>query len=150
MQNQKVRVTADELGNVITQSLNPEIGYIRIEQQLHTIGLNNWVKNERRSALIFGNIKDLAVLNFKKDQLLDGKIVVDESLQPFNPETAEREMKLAGSTGVVCRVDDQPIYRRTRYTMNMDEQDTLIQHNNTEEIKEALSSLKAIDNLVLS
>lgn len=150
MQNQKVRVTADELGNVITQSLNPEIGYIRIEQQLHTIGLNNWVKNERRSALIFGNIKDLAVLNFKKDQLLDGKIVVDESLQPFNPETAEREMKLAGSTGVVCRVDDQPIYRRTRYTMNMDEQDTLIQHNNTEEIKEALSSLKAIDKLVLS
>ena len=150
MQNQKVRVTADELGNVITQSLNPKIGYIRIEQQLHTIGLNNWVKNERRSALIFGNIKDLAVLNFKKDQLLDGKIVVDESLQPFNPETAEREMKLAGSTGVVCRVDDQPIYRRTRYTMNMDEQDTLIQHNNTEEIKEALSSLKAIDKLVLS
>lgn len=150
MQNQKVRVTADELGNVITQSLNPEIGYIRIEQQLHTIGLNNWVKNERRSALIFGNIKDLAVLNFKKDQLLDGKIVVDESLQPFNPETAEREMKLAGSTGVVCRVDDQPIYRRTRYTMNMDEQDTLIQHTNTDEIKEALSSLKAIDNLVLS
>lgn len=150
MQNQKVRVTADELGNVITQSLNPEIGYIRIEQQLHTIGLNNWVKNERRSALIFGNIKDLAVLNFKKDQLLDGKIVVDESLQPFNPETAEREMKLAGSTGVVCRVDDQPIYRRTRYTMNMDEQDTLIQHTNTDEIKEALSSLKAIDKLVLS
>ena len=150
MQNQKVRVTADELGNVITQSLNPEIGYIRIEQQLHTIGLNNWVKNERRSALIFGNIKDLAVLNFKKDQLLDGKIVVDESLQPFNPETAEREMKMAGSTGVPCRVDDQPIYRRTRYTMNMDEQDTLIQHNNTEEIKEALSSLKAIDKLVLS
>lgn len=150
MQNQKVRVTADELGNVITQSQNPEIGYIRIEQQLHTISLNNWVKNECRSALIFGNIKDLAVLNFKKDQLLDGKIVVDESLQPFNPETAEKEMKLAGSTGVVCRVDDQPIYRRTRYTMNMDEQDTLIQHTNTDEIKEALSSLKAIDNLVLS
>jgi len=150
MQNQKVRVTADELGNVITQSLNPEIGYIRIEQQLHTIGLNNWVKNERRSALIFGNIKDLAVLNFKKDQFWEQHVNDILLKQPFNPETAEREMKLAGSTGVVCRVDDQPIYRRTRYTMNMDEQDTLIQHTNTDEIKEALSSLKAIDNLVLS
>lgn len=148
MQNQKVRVTADELGNVITQSLNPKIGYIRIEQQLHTIGLNNWVKNERRSALIFGNIEDLKVLNFKQDQLLDGKIVVDESLQPFNPETAEREMKMAGSTGVPCRVDDQPIYRRTRYTMNMDEQDTLIQHTNTDEIREALASIKSIENVM--
>lgn len=148
MESGKIRVTADELGNVITQSLNPEIGYVRIEQHINTIGLNNWVKNERRSALIFGKIEDLKNLNFKKDQLLDGKIIVEESLQPFTSSLAEREMKMAGSTGIVCRVDDQPIYRRTRYTMDVNEQDTLIQHTNTDEIRDALASMKAVDAIV--
>jgi hypothetical protein len=140
--NQKVTVVADDLGNVITQSLNPEIGYIRIEQHLRTIGLNNWVKNEKRSALIFGKIEDLQNFDFKANQELDGRIIVEESLQPFDPAKAEREMKMAGSTGVYCRVDDQPIYRRTRYSTSALDQDTLIHHTNTDEIREALALVK--------
>lgn len=148
LNNQKVTVTADELGNVITQSLNPDIGYVRIEQQIKTIGLNNWVKNEKRSALIFGKIEDLQAFGFKENQELDGKIIVDESLQPFNPATAEREMKMAGNTGIYCRVDDQPIYRRTRFTTNMDDQDTLIQHTNVDEIREAIAAMNEIQKAV--
>jgi hypothetical protein len=148
LNNQKVTVTADELGNVINQSLNSDIGYVRIEQQIKTIGLNNWVKNEKRSALIFGKIEDLQAFGFKQNQELDGKIIVEESLQPFNPTTAEREMKMAGNTGVCCRVDDQPIYRRTRFTTNMDDQDTLIQHTNVDEIREAIAAMNEIQKAV--
>lgn len=148
LNSQKVTVTADELGNVINQSLNPDIGYIRLEQQMKTIGLNSWVKNEKRSALIFGKIVDLQEFNFKANEQLDGKIIVEESLQPFNSEMAEREMKIAGTTGVCCRVDDQPIYRRTRYTTNMSEEDTLIQHTNVDEIREAIAAMNEIQKSI--
>lgn len=144
--NTKVVVTADELGNVITSSLNEDIGYIRIEQQSNII-LGNWIKNQNRSCLIFGKINDLQALNFKAGQELDGKIIVEESFIPFNAKNAEREMKIAGDTGVVCRVDDQPIYRRTRYTTNLQEQDVLIQHNNVEEIRDAIAAMKLVVEL---
>ena len=47
--------------------------------------------------------------------MLPGKIVVVESLTPFNPENPDRDLKIAGGTGVICRIDDQPIYRQTFY-----------------------------------
>ena len=80
--------------------------------------------------------------DFKANQELDGRIIVEESLQPFDPAKAEREMKMAGSTGIYCRVDDQPIYRRTRYSTSSLDQDTLIHHTNTDEIREALALVK--------
>jgi len=144
--NTKVVVTADELGNVITSSLNEDIGYIRLEQD-STVILGNWIKNQKRSCLIFGKITDLQALNFKPGQELDGKIVVEESFMPFNSKNSEKELKIAGETGVICRVDDQPIYRRTRYSTNSQDQDILIQHNNTEEIREAIDSMKLVANL---
>lgn len=145
--NTKVTVTADELGNVICASLNPEIGYIKLEQQVNSFN-GNWVKNQKRTALIFGKIEDLRLLDLTANQQLDGKIIIEESFVPFNVKNAEREMKMAGETGIHCHVDGQPIYRRSRYTKNINEQDTFIQHTNTEEIKEALAAMKSV-NVVL-
>lgn len=146
--NTKVTVTADELGNVICASLNPEIGYIKLEQQVNSFN-GNWVKNQKRTALIFGKIEDLRLLDLTANQQLDGKIIIEESFVPFNVKNAEREMKMAGETGIHCHVDGQPIYRRSRYTKNINEHDTFIQHTNTEEIKEALAAMKSV-NVVLS
>lgn len=145
--NTKVTVTADELGNVICQSLNPEIGYIKLEQYTNSFN-GNWVKNQKRTALLFGKIEDLTFLGFTANEELEGKIIIEESFVPFNPNNAEREMKMAGETGIYCHVDGQPIYRRSRYTKNINEQDTFIQHTNTEEIKEALAAMKSV-NIVL-
>ena len=141
--NTKVIVTADDLGNVINSSLNDQIGYISIQQNTNSIS-SNWIKQQKRSCLIFGKIEDLQKFDFKAGQELDGKIIVEESFVPFNSNNSERELKIAGDTGVVCRVDDQPIYRRTRYTTNPDEQDVLIQHNNSEEIRESVNAMKLV------
>ena len=137
--HQKVTVVTDTLGNVINQSINPEVGYIRLEQVCSIIGSNNWVKNEKRSTLLFGKIKDLQEFSLNSNQELGGKIIVEEALQPFNAAMADREIKMAGTTGVPCLAYDQPIYRRTRYTTNDSEQDCLIQHTNTDQIKEAIA-----------
>lgn len=143
----KVKVTADELGNVITPTANPEIGYIKLEQKSNIIN-GNWVKNQRKTCLIFGKFEELQDFDFKKDDELDGNIIIEESFIPFNENNAEKEMKMAGNSGIPCLVDGQPIYRRTRYTTNLSETDILIQHNNVAEIKEAIEANKEL-NLIL-
>lgn len=144
----KVLVTADKNGNVIGVSENnPEYGYVRVEQTGSFINDQGWLRISRRSALIKGLVKDLVETGFTEGQELDGKIVVVESLTPFNSENPDRDLKIAGETGVVCRIDDQPIYRQTFYTTNSNNQDQLIMHTNTDEIREVQAAQRAMSTL---
>jgi len=146
--NTKVIVTADENGNVIGVSKNnPEFGYIRVEQTAPMVTDKGWLKISKRSSLIKGRVEDLQVLNYTAGQVLPGTIVVKESLMPFNTENPDRDLKIAGETGVVCRIDDQPIYRQTFYTTNPNSYDELITHDNTEEIREVQAAQKAMSKI---
>jgi hypothetical protein len=146
--NTKVIVTADENGNVIGVSKNnPEYGYIRVEQTAPMVTDKGWLKISKRSSLIKGKVEDLQILDYVAGQTLPGLIVIKESLTPFNTESPDRDLKIAGDTGVVCRVDDQPIYRQTFYTTNPNAYDELITHDNTEEIKEVQAAQKAMTRI---
>jgi len=144
----KVVVTADKNGNVIGVSENnPEYGYVRVEQTGTFINDQGWLRLSKRSTLIKGLVADLLEVGFKDGQELPGRIVVVESLTPFNPENPDRDLKIAGDTGIVCRIDDQPIYRQTFYTTNNELQDQLITHTNSEEIREVQAAQKAMSTL---
>lgn len=147
MNNNKVKVTADSDGNVINVSKNPEFGFIRVEQRAAFVNTDGWLRISKRSALIHGKLDDLVEAGFKKDQELPGRIVVKESFDPFDSNNPDRNIKFAGSTGVICRVDDQPIYRQTVYTNDANAQDELIEHTNTEEIREVLEAQRAMKQL---
>ena len=148
MKQSKVRVTADINGNVIGVSQNnPEYGYVRVEQSVTQISEAGWLKPVKRSALIKGRVEDLAQAGFVEGHELSGKIVVKESLTPFNPENPDKDLKIAGQTGVVCRIDDQPIYRQTFFTSNQEAFDELITHDNTTEIREVQLAQKEISSL---
>lgn len=148
MKQSKVRVTADINGNVIGVSQNnPEYGYVRVEQSVTQISEAGWLKPVKRSALIKGKVDDLAQAGFVDGFELSGKIIVKESLTPFNPENPDKDLKIAGQTGVVCRIDDQPIYRQTFYTSNQEAYDELITHDNTTEIREVQVAQKEITSL---
>jgi hypothetical protein len=141
----KVVVTADQLGNVVGVSANnPEYGYVRVEQTTTQINDQGWLRPSKRSALIKGLVKDLIEAGFKQGKELPGKIVVVESLTPFNQDNPDRDLKVAGTTGVICTIDDQPIYRQAFYTTNENSYDQLITHNNTEEIKEVIAAQRAM------
>ena len=145
MKQSKVRVTADINGNVIGVSQNnPEYGYVRVEQSVTQISEAGWLKPVKRSALIKGKVEDLAQAGFVEGYELSGKIIVKESLTPFNPENPDRDLKIAGDTGIICRVDDQPIYRQSVYTVNDQAQDEFIMHDNTEENKEVVTIQKSL------
>lgn len=148
MKQSKVRVTSDANGNVIGVSQNnPEYGYVRVEQSVTQISEAGWLKPVKRSALIKGRVEDLAQAGFVEGHELSGKIVVKESLTPFNPENPDKDLKIAGQTGVVCRIDDQPIYRQTFFTSNQEAFDELITHDNTTEIREVQLAQKEISSL---
>jgi hypothetical protein len=141
--SKQVLVSADEFGNVVHMSPNnPEYGFVIVKQHTHTISDNGWLRLSKRSALIKGLVTDLVAANFKADQPLPGRIIVKESLEPFNPENPDQHLKIAGTTGVVCNIDGQPIYRDTFYVNDADAHDVLIMHD--EECSEAIrNAMKA-------
>ncbi len=150
----KVTVTADKDGHVIVVSENsPEYGYVRVEQITTQISDDGWLRNVRRSALIKGKVEDLMTAGYREGQEIAGKIVVRESLEPFNPENPDKSLKIAGETGIICRLDDQPIYRDTVFTTNLTATDNFISHTNADEIKDVsvarreLKALKEIQHL---
>lgn len=145
----KVKVTGDEFGNVINVSeKNPEYGYVRIEQHVNVVTEDGWFRPTKRSALLKGKVEDLKKGEFYVNQELPGKIIVKESLTPFNQENPDQHLKIAGDTGIICRVDDQPIYRDTFYTMNPEAHDILIMHDEDcrEEIRQVGAATRALRN----
>ena len=138
----KVKVTADKAGNVIVKSANnTEFGHIRVEQTRMVVEENGFARRKTLSALIPGTIADLKGFGWETNQDIEGKIVVKESLKPFNKRDPERDFKVAGKSGVVCTVDDAPIYRKHFYTLDSNAQDVLVEHDNDEEIKAAYAEL---------
>jgi hypothetical protein len=144
----KVTVTADPSGNVVGVSTNnPEFGFIRVEQVATQINDEGWLKHVRRSALIKGKVEDLVECGYQANQEIPGKIVVRESLEPFNPTNPDKDLKLAGSTGIICRIDDQPIYRNTFFTTNLNSQDEFIMHDNGDEIRDVQGAQRAMKSI---
>ena len=154
-QNNAVGISPDEQGNVIRVSKNnPEYAHIRITQQKVSFNTQGWVENKSRSALINGKLEDLKQLNFNVDQVLSGNIVIQEQTQPFNNNNPERDLKIAGDTGIVCKKinyetgEEESIYRRTFYDMTGNVQDTLVPHSNGQEIRDSQGNVKKTDNNV--
>ena len=130
-----VYVVGDENGGVITLSKNnQEYGWLTLRQDRMRIS-NGWAQNKALSTIIMGKTTDLESLNLASGEILDGQIIVREQLKPFSTE--DRDLKVAGSTGIVCSVNGKPIYRKTFYTTDMTLTDVEIQHDNGDAIRAA-------------
>ena len=122
---------------------NEEYGCIRLEQQRVSFNTQGWVNNKKLSCLIQGKVEDLQSLAFDAETELPGKIVIREQLEPFNGKDPDRDIKIAGDTGIECCRHGQPIYRKPFYVTNADESDIFIAHTNTEDIRNANAGSKA-------
>ena len=137
-ENGKVTIVADDNGSVIRVSKNnPEFGYVRLTQEKVGFGSGGWVKKSTRSTLIHGTVEDLQAIGIADKKELPGQIVVKEQLEAFSSNDPDRDLKIAGDTGVICCKHGEPIYRKSFYSMDLDEVDALIAHTNSEAIKEA-------------
>lgn len=144
----KVQIVANEDGTLINVYPNsPEYGWIRVMQTVPQISPKGWLRYAKRFGFLKGTVEDLQKGNFQVDQELPGKIVVKESLFPFDDENPDKNIKVAGKTGIVCRVDDQPIYRQTFYTTDLHAVDEFITHTNSDEIKEVQDATRTLESL---
>lgn len=77
---------------------------------------------------------------------IPGKLIAIEAVTPFRKVNAELDLKYADRTaGIVCRVDDQPIYRQIVHKYSSEAQDILVQHTNRDEIStNARGKVKAV------
>ena len=137
--NSTVKIVADATTGAVVRvsETNPEFSSVRLEQTRTVIGNNNFIERKTVSTLLQGATSDLTAMGFYAGQELPGSIVVEESMTPFNKKNPERDLKIAGETGIVCRVGDQPIYRRSTYSTASNAQDTLIKHDNVEQLRSA-------------
>ena len=134
----KVNIIADDMGNVIRQSsTSSDYGFVRLQQDRVTFGNNGWVKKSNISTLLHGKLEDLQSLGLEKLKNLPGKIVIKEQLEAFTQNDPDRDLKMAGDTGIICCIDGQPIYRKTFFVADATSEDVLVAHNNGDAIKEA-------------
>ena len=118
---------------------NTEWGHIVLKQAFTDFDENGFIEEKYVTCLIKGPVDKLVRLNWKPWQQLKGKIVIHESVNPFSELSHEYDLKLAGrESGIILRVDDKPIYRRTFYSINPDSKDIFVKHTNKDEIRTAI------------
>jgi hypothetical protein len=144
--NSKVKVVADATsGAVIVQSeKNPDYGYVRLEQPRTGIDDNGFLRTKKLSTLVHGTITELQEAGFYNGQELPGKIVISESLTPFNKKDPNRDLKIAGETGIPCTINGEAIYRKTVYSLASNCEDVLIKHDNVEQLKAAYTKTEKV------
>ena len=142
--NSKVIVVGDEAGNVINISPNnSDFGFVKVAQVKRIFDDNSFMKKVTFTALIHGNPEDLKEAGYHVGQELNGNIIVEESLEPFNKKNPAKSIKKAGETNVVCTFGGFPIHRRTKYTEKANAEDILISHDNKAEVKAAYAASEA-------
>tara|TARA_R100001163_G_C5050480_1_gene187358 strand:- start:778 stop:1329 length:552 start_codon:yes stop_codon:yes gene_type:complete len=139
--NNKVAIVRDEQGNTLRISKNnPEFAFVRLQQDRVLVSSSGWVNKKTVSTLLHGRLDDLQTLNLDQKEFVNGTIVVKEQLDPFSSDNPDRDLKMAGDTGIVCSFNESPIYRKTFYTQNQNAEDILIAHDNVDEIRIALAT----------
>ena len=134
-----VKVTANDEGEVVIQNENnPDFGYIRLEQEITSME-DGFLNHTTRSALVGGRYEELNEVGFTEGQIFPGKIVVEESLEPFYDN---QQPKINPESGEILVKDGRPIYRQSRYTEDDSQVDSKIQHTNqmtSEAVSESVS-----------
>jgi len=139
--NSRVQIIADEMGNKIRVSKNnPEYAHVRIVQEKTWIAPSGWVRKREMSTLLHGTVDDLKDVGISKMKYLPGQIVIKEQCEPFNEENPDRDLKIAGDTGVICCRHGEPIYRKCFYDATCTDTDELVNHTNSSDIKKANKS----------
>jgi hypothetical protein len=138
----QVQICKNEMGQVVVPSNNnPEYGYVRVETTSQSF-VNGWLRNEKRSALIKGFVKDLTAL--EKMTTLPGKIVIKETTEPAYDG---QKPKINPSTQEVIKHGGKPIYRNSMFTQNMQEFDIILEADKVKQSNVVMLSTDNLDNV---
>ena len=87
-------------------------------------------------------------MGIQNQKELPGNIVIQEQTTPFSESDPDRDLKIAGETGIICcNADGEPIYRKTMYDGTGSIEDTLVAHANGQAIREANSNTSGANDI---
>jgi|TARA_B110000977_G_scaffold149739_1_gene189823 hypothetical protein len=144
VKSNQVTIRLSKTGETVRTSKNPLYGYIVAEQKGISV-VNGWAKDLTLSTIIQGEMPTIKAMEASFP--MTGKIVVKESLEPFNTNNPAVDIKYAGDTGVACSVKGLPIYRTTFFTADVNAVSELLKHDNGAQIREANSKGQAVESL---
>jgi len=133
----------------------PEFGYLMVES-VQPVFRDGFLNLNRRVALVSARVSDLEQYisenNLGAGSAIPGKIVVKESLDQLSiyPKATDSELGIkyrnaaAKVAGLAYTVDNTPIYRKAIFTEDLSATDTLVQHDNQEDIQAFLDEQAAI------
>jgi hypothetical protein len=135
-------VVPTETGMVIrVNEKNKDFGYILLRQVRNEFSEEGFIEEKPITCLVKGHLASLKRLKWTPWQQLKGKIVVQESLEPFREKSIDYDIKMSSREGGVMLVhEDQPIFRRTFYSVNPEKADTYIKHTNVDEVRAAVAA----------
>lgn len=141
----KVKVLKNEDDSVLNISENnPDYAWVLLQQVRTVVDDSGFLRRKPVTAILPGPVEDMKAMNFYAGQELPGKILIKEALVPFNLKNPDRDLKIAGESGIVCKLEGFPIYRKTYYTTKSNIEDIFVQHDNKDEIKSVFNgSMKA-------
>ena len=97
----KVTVVATANNQVVNVNPNnPEYGYVRIGQTISNFNEEGWLTTENRYFLLKGKLNELQSSGISAGLEMTGKLVRQESLEPFNDYS---QPKVAGESGEIGR-----------------------------------------------
>lgn len=144
----KVIVVPTENGKHICTAPNSK-HFILLKQTVNDINIDGDPYEHEVFTRIFGDLDYLNSLNWKPNQELPGQLIILESLSPINEEDSDFELKIADSSGVICKIKNQSIFRNILYTLDFSKTHHFLEHDNHEEIFNAferIASAKHVDD----
>lgn len=135
--NNKVNVKIEKDGSYIHKSEGGK-GHIKLYEKRVMFKNGRAITKEVRT-ILKGDLGTLESIKLNKDNTLNGKIVIEESLVPFRDAT--KDIKVAGLTKTPCKLKGKIIYRKTYYTNDINTEDILISHDNHEELSNSFKKL---------
>jgi len=113
---------------------NPSLGYVQILQVRSQVS-RGWDNEKELWATQKGKVDTLS-RKYHAGMAILGKIVISESLEPTNPKDETQDVKYLSQdladAGIACTVGGKPVYQQKWLSMDLNEQDSVIKHDNHE------------------
>ena len=128
------RLVAAQSGNIVSARIQKVFAWPTVDpSMLQLLGLKMTESNKTQDSN-GREVYDVSAQKVDFTKLIQGQIVIEETTKPNTyqgriVDQPKRQPTRDGSEMPVLTFDGAPIYRRTRFTTNLQEQDTKIQHN---------------------
>ena len=122
------------------EAQTPNKYFAMVSQTIEILDANGKSRTLVRTAIIADDLADI-IKECKPNEagIVQGKIVIIESLKPIISKNKQVGLKIAGHSGIPCTYKGRSIYMQFKLKSDVNAKDIRIQHDNRDEISKAFT-----------